>query len=367
MLYKFNLEKRTFLPLEEVDFASLKILERQDIERWVEEQPDIVGEDLLIVTTEYDKFDKTNERLDVLAIDKNGKIVILELKRDDSGKNVDLQALKYAAFCSTFTLEEIINERVSYLKKKGKIISNEDVRNEIEAFIENADFKEIDDKPRIILISKEFRPEVTASVLWLRTFQVDIICIKLTPYRIDQSEIGISAQKIIPLPEAEEFQIQVEKKESGTKELSKSQKEYKNLWNYLKTQTEKVLNIKLKSAPVSTYYSIPSGIGNIHFEWVLQKKRNLFGVEVHFENSQKEKNYHNLNLLKQYFDDFGKRINNDAIIEENWGKRWSRVYFKIDQILVDDKLKKFAVDIMIELYQYLKPIFDKKKKDGEIK
>ena len=64
---------------------SQKILERQDIEKWVESYPEILGEELLILTTEYDKFDKTNERLDLLAIDKLGNLVIIELKRDDSG------------------------------------------------------------------------------------------------------------------------------------------------------------------------------------------------------------------------------------------------------------------------------------------
>ena len=69
--------------------------------------PAILGEELLIITSEYDRFDKTNERLDLLALDKDGNLVVIELKRDDSGKNVDLQAIKYAAYCSTLRLADI--------------------------------------------------------------------------------------------------------------------------------------------------------------------------------------------------------------------------------------------------------------------
>jgi RecB family endonuclease NucS len=41
--------------------------------------PQILEEDLLIVTNEYNKFDKTRERLDLLALNRDGKLVIIEL------------------------------------------------------------------------------------------------------------------------------------------------------------------------------------------------------------------------------------------------------------------------------------------------
>jgi hypothetical protein len=47
-------------------------------------KPSNTGEDLFIITTEYDKFDKTRERLDILCLGKNGKVVVVELKRDES-------------------------------------------------------------------------------------------------------------------------------------------------------------------------------------------------------------------------------------------------------------------------------------------
>ena len=55
----------------------------------------------MILQEEFDGWDETRERLDVLALDKNGRLVIIENKLDDSGKDVVWQAQKYAAYCSS--------------------------------------------------------------------------------------------------------------------------------------------------------------------------------------------------------------------------------------------------------------------------
>ena len=117
MIVSFNKTTNEIEVCEKTDFKSHVILERQHLEKWIEKNPDLLGEELLIITNEYDKFDKTKERLDLLALDREGNVVVIELKRDDSGKNVDLQALKYAAYCSTLTLDKVVS---IYRKYHGK-------------------------------------------------------------------------------------------------------------------------------------------------------------------------------------------------------------------------------------------------------
>ena len=60
------------------------------------------GEELKIVTNQFAKFEGAKDRLDVLALDGMGRLVVIEVKRDTSGGYQDLQALRYAAFASTF-------------------------------------------------------------------------------------------------------------------------------------------------------------------------------------------------------------------------------------------------------------------------
>jgi len=69
----------------------------------------MLGEELLVITSEFSRFDKSNKRLDVLALDKFGTIVIIELKLTAEGSHADLQAIRYAAFCSTMTMANIID------------------------------------------------------------------------------------------------------------------------------------------------------------------------------------------------------------------------------------------------------------------
>jgi RecB family endonuclease NucS len=83
MLFIYDKKSKTVKPCSETNLRVYNLLERQDLEKWIELYPEMLGEDLLILTTEYDKFDKTNERIDILAIDKEGNLVIAELKRED--------------------------------------------------------------------------------------------------------------------------------------------------------------------------------------------------------------------------------------------------------------------------------------------
>lgn len=69
--------------------------------------PEILGADVMIVTTEYDNWvssaGKPKDRLDVLGLGKDGRLVVAELKRDRAPDTVDMQALKYAAMASRFS------------------------------------------------------------------------------------------------------------------------------------------------------------------------------------------------------------------------------------------------------------------------
>jgi len=341
--------------VDETNFSQHKILERQDIEKWVEEYPELMGEDLLIITTEFAQFDKTRERLDVLAIDKNGKLVLIELKRDDSGKYVDLQAIKYAAYCSTFNLNQIIKERHSYLTNKGLKKSSDEIAEEINTFISNSDFEEIDDTPKIILVAKEFRPEVASTALWLnQKIGMDISCIKLTPHQLDKDNIAIVSTKIIPLPEAEEYLIKSKEKE--TKIITRTQKEYMEFFSEIKNVLKDVLDLGFPSPPKRSYYALKTGISGLHYELAFHgQPRNSFWVEFHFEKSSKLENIKLIRNFKKLESILEKELGQKVKFQENWGKSWSRFYVELDDGKITDELKQWAVEKMKKMYKIIQP------------
>src|SRR6476646_10362077 len=111
--FAIDMASRDARPIVEVSLQSVGFTERADLQRWVIKHPDIVGEGLLLVTSEFDQWEirdqKVADRLDVLFLDAAGCPVVAELKRDRAPDTVDLQALKYAAYCSKLTFEDLVD------------------------------------------------------------------------------------------------------------------------------------------------------------------------------------------------------------------------------------------------------------------
>jgi len=358
MIYRLDKEKNRIIPCEETDFKAHNILERQHIERWVEGYPDILGEELLVITTEYDKFDKTNERLDILALDKQGKLVVIELKRDDSGRNVDLQAVKYAAYCSDLTLDDIAGFYKDREERAGKILTLEQARETILAFIENEEFEELSDCPRIILVSRQFRPEVTAPVLWLRKFEIDISCVRLSPYDMGDGSIAFESNVLIPLPEVEKFLVvKAERKENRS--LTVTQVEYVEFYKELVGRLKADLPNDYPPPQPRSLYQIPTGIGSVHYEWAFHgRPRDSFGVELHFEKGSKQANLEILTQVESKLSELEKALQEKVVIEKNWSPRWAKLYVLKEEGRPTEELKTWAVEKMATMMRIVQPVFD---------
>ena len=209
-MYKVDYENKALKKIQVASFGTLKLKERFDIQEWIAGTPEILGEELLIIGKEF--ILASGKRLDLLALDKSGALTVIELKRDDSGSDVDWQAIKYASYCSSLTQDEIYERFAEFLGT-----DSDDAQAKIEDFLD-CEPEEINQKQRIILVSKDFHPEVVSSVLWLREYEVDIECIRLTPYIDEDGTLFVNPEIIIPLPEAKDY---IQKKESKQKEQRK--------------------------------------------------------------------------------------------------------------------------------------------------
>src|ERR1041384_3251996 len=106
--------------LKEVRFSELGFGERTHLQEWIANQPDALGEELLVIQKEFAGFDDTKERLDLLALDKAGTLVVIENKLDDSGRDVVWQCLKYASYCSTLSKTSIAEIYQQFLDKRSE-------------------------------------------------------------------------------------------------------------------------------------------------------------------------------------------------------------------------------------------------------
>ena len=164
--------------------------ERTDIQEWVAAHPDILGGDLLIIAKEFSGFDSTSERLDLLAVDSQGTLVVIELKRDDSGADAYWQAVKYASYLRHANVDTIAEMLADYAG-----ISKEDAGDRLLKHLDADDFESLNREQRIILASHRFAPEVTSAVLWLNekfAGESLITCVQLTPYHDDECRFAVS-------------------------------------------------------------------------------------------------------------------------------------------------------------------------------
>ncbi len=211
--------------LEKKLFSAMGFSERTHLQEWLANEPNALGEELLIIQKEFDGFDDTRERLDLLAVDKDGNLIIIENKLDDSGRDVVWQALKYASYCSTLTKMQIVEIYQKYLDKHD---AGKNAQTELCNFLEEPDIGEVvinkDNQQRVIFVAANFRKEVTSTVLWLLGHNINLKCFKATPYSLGE-HLFLNLEQIIPPPEAAEYMIGISQKEAEVKTTEKEAKD----------------------------------------------------------------------------------------------------------------------------------------------
>lgn len=282
-MYLINKDSNNIEKLEEVTFKSAGFKERQHLQEWIAKNPQSLGEELLIIQKEFSGFDDTNERLDLLALDKKGNLVVIENKLDDTGRDVVWQSLKYASYCSSLNshgIEDIFNE---YLKKQGK---EENASKVLEDFFDNEDYKEklnTGNSQRIIMVSGEFRKEVTSTVLWLLNFGLRLQCFKTTPYKLED-KVFLDFVQIIPIKEAEDYVIKVASK---NREETDNQEELEtrysiryNFWTKFLKEVNKHNNLCSNLSPSKdAWIGVGSGASGVNINLVVS--RSYARVEIY--------------------------------------------------------------------------------------
>jgi len=200
-------------------FAAEGITERDGLQRLLRDQIEIISPDTLVVAEEFGDWDESRRRIDLLGVDKDANLVVIELKRTQDGGHMELQAIRYAAMISTLTFDKVVDIFGRYLSNIGKEHDPESTLLEFLEWDEPVE-DEFAQEVKIVLASAEFSKELTTAVMWLNDNGLDIRCIRLKPYR-DASKVYLDVQQVIPLPEAEEYQVSIRDKSRKEKESRK--------------------------------------------------------------------------------------------------------------------------------------------------
>lgn len=207
-IYEIQPDRITALP--ETTFAEAGLLERTDLQPLLREQIEILSPDTLVLAEEFADWQDSKRRIDLLGLDRDAKLVVIELKRTEDGGHMELQALRYAAMVSTMTFERAVAALADFRE-----IEPADAQARILEFLDWPEPNEdrFAQDVRIVLASAEFSKELTTAVLWLNQRDLDIRCVRLRPYR-DGDRVFIDVAQVLPLPEAQDYQVRLREKET---------------------------------------------------------------------------------------------------------------------------------------------------------
>lgn len=224
----YTFEENNLMQIEKTTFLDAEILERSHLQKAIKNNISVIASDCLVIAEEYSEWDSSKKRIDLLAIDKNANLVVIELKRIETGDHMELQAIRYASMVSTMTLDLAADIFSRYKQINGFPSYDKDsALMEISNFVDiELDESSFADDVRIILVSPNFSKELTTSVMWMSERNINITCIRIQPYAFNGS-ILIDVQQIIPLPEVKDYQIKAQKKSEERREAkTTSQKDY---------------------------------------------------------------------------------------------------------------------------------------------
>lgn len=341
-MFKLNKDENRLEAVMATSFYESELKERQHIEEWLRKNPEVMGEELLIIGHEYDKFE-VNERLDLLAIDKDGNLVIIEVKRDTSGSNVDFQALKYASYCSRLTPQDILEIYTEYINKQGLEV---DPIQELVSFLECEDETSLNNMlnktQRIVIIGKDFDKRILSVCSWLYENDINIKCISITPFSLF-NEIIVDINQIIPPEKLENYYINKKVKSShnsikinhGTVELLKIVADKINTLIDSKVYYQGTKPYfgagKIQGKPISFIVSYSKRLGALGFGAESSKE---LGTRILRELFQKK-----INLINKELD---LELELDAGVKN---KSWYRLHTKIaldNNIDINEQVDKFA-------------------------
>lgn len=181
---------------------------------------------LMTIATEFSRWEDSTRRLDILAIDGDRNLYVIEFKRDNDAAHAELQAIRYAAMLSVCDVNDLVQAGYHYRKKMDVGLQMESWQAELLKFLgeTNLDDIELRPIPRIVLISSQFNKEITTTVLWLNerfgSVEEDvpgmyIVCIEAGVYELG-GQRALHFDQIIPIPQAEEYQVKARAKELDT-------------------------------------------------------------------------------------------------------------------------------------------------------
>jgi RecB family endonuclease NucS len=288
----FRLHDDAFVPLAETSFVAAGMRERADLQRRLRADVTLLSPDMMVIAEEFTDWEDSKRRIDLLCLDKDACLVVVELKRSEDAGHSELQAIRYAAMVSAMTFRQTVDAYAQH--KRGDV---KDAEAELLAFLGwDAPREEFGEDVKIVLVAADFSREVTTTALWLNERGIDIRCIRLKPYRLEDSTLIMDVQQVIPLPEAEDYLTKIsDKRDEQRKGRSERHLLRREFWTGVLAEA-KALGAPHGNRSPSDHGWIGSSGRGLNLNYAV---RGFDGqAEIYIDRGTKEENLRSLEYLK---------------------------------------------------------------------
>lgn len=164
------------------------------LEDWLESNPDGIVEDGRILVIGRQVVTNLGGFIDLLGLDREGDVVVIELKRDRTPRDTIAQSLEYASFAErldTVQLEGILR---SYLNDESLSLAE----HHREYFELGADEAVAFNKDqRIVIVGQRVSPEIRQTATFLRSKGIRVTCVEFTFFQANGGTRLLSQEIVV--------------------------------------------------------------------------------------------------------------------------------------------------------------------------
>lgn len=166
------------------------------LEDWLEKNPHtlIEGEQVLYIGRQVQT--KLGKAIDLLAVNNMGDVLVIELKKDRTPRDVVAQALEYTASIEPLRYEELNEVAMEYFERvlQKRITLEEAYR---ETYNQQDAAVSWNSEQRIFIVAQQISPEIANVASYLRRKNIDIQAIQFNYFKTESGERLITTQVIV--------------------------------------------------------------------------------------------------------------------------------------------------------------------------
>jgi hypothetical protein len=185
-------EDGRFVKYAERDFAEEHL--EETLETWLESNPDCILQDERVMLLGRQVSTNLDSTIDLLAVDRDGNVVVIELKRGRTPRDTIAQLLEYASFAASLTFEELEALHEEY--RPGENPELADYHREYFG-LGDAEGVAFNKMQNLVIIAQSVSKQVRQTSLFLRERGLDVRCLEFKYFETSSGERIVSTDVVV--------------------------------------------------------------------------------------------------------------------------------------------------------------------------